>query len=350
MEVTTRFLSEDEYPRWAGLVAASPDGSPYSLPAYLDALCAATGARFRILVAERDAKIVGGIALYERRSRLGSYLSPRLLMYYNGLVLVPHEAKYPSSVSSWQLQTLAALERALSALGLAHIKLRSRSTLADLRMFQSRGWSSVPSYSYVVDISNLAAAWDRVDKNLRRLVTRCTEQGLVLTEDGDFESFHRMHVQTHDRKRAPLYLPRDAFVAFVARLRTEGLARLYHARLPDGRSIASQLVLLGAHPVTHTASAAADAEFLSTGASAFLRWRVFEQLSAEGYRANDLTDAELNPVTHFKSQLGGDLVLNLTVSRPSGVVWRTGEFAGALPMRIKRRVLTIARAARARRP
>lgn len=349
MDVTTRFLAENDYPRWIAGVAASPDGSPYSLPAYLEALCAATGGSFRILAAEHDSKIVGGIALYQRSSRVGTYLSPRYLMYYNGIVLMPHPSKYPSSQTSWQLQVLTALEKALAALGLAHLKIRSRPTLHDVRVFQSRGWSAVPSYSYVVDIADLGAAWQRVDKNQRRLVTRCREQGITLSADDDFESFHRLHVQTHDRKRAPLYLPRDDFKTFVDRLRAQDLCRLYHARLPDGRAIASQLQLLGPHPVTHTVAAAADAAFLSLGASAFLRWQVFEALSAEGYTGNDLTDAELNPVTHFKSQLGGDLMMSLTLSRPAGLAWRAADFAGSAPMRIKRRLLSVVRVVRGTR-
>ena len=75
-------------------------------------------------------------------------------------------------------------------------------------------------------------------------------------------------------------------------------------------------MLLGRHAVCHTVSAAADAAFLKTGASAFLRWRAFEHLSKVGYSGNDLTDAQLNPVTHFKSQFGGNLEMNLVLSRP----------------------------------
>lgn len=344
-EVTTRLLAEDEYPHWSTLVANSPDGSIYSLPDYLDTLCAATGGRYRILVAERDAHIVGGIALYERSSRLGRYVSPRLLLYYNGFVLLPHDTTYPSHRAARQLQTLAALEQALSGLGHAQLRIKSRSTLADMRVFQSQGWSAEPGYSYVVDISDLALAWARMDKNLRRLVARCKEQGLTVTADDDFDAFHRLHVQTHDRKRAPVYLPRDAFRVFIDQLRAKQLCRLYHARLPDGRVVASQLVLLGPHPVSHSVCAASDAEFLTLGASAFLRWQVFEDLARAGYQANDLTDAALNPVTHFKSQLGGDLALSLMVARPASVSWRIGELAASLPMRMKRRMLRIVRPA-----
>ena len=67
--------------------------------------------------------------------------------------------------------------------------------------------------------------------------------------------------------------------------------------------------------VSHTVSAAADADHLRMGATAFLRWKVLESLSALGYKANDLTDAALNPVTHFKSQLGGNLETCLVFER-----------------------------------
>ena len=343
IEVTTRFLAPAEYALWAELVAKSPDGSVYSLPEYLDALCAAAGGRHRVLVAECGGNILGGIALYERPSRFGFFVAPRRLLYYNGIVLRPHETKYPSQRTSQQLQTLSALSRALSRLPYARLRFNSRSTLHDARVFLSQHWSVQPIYTYVVDISDLPAAWARVDKNQRRLIGRCAEQGVVMTIDDDFDPFYRLHEQTHERKGGPLYLPRDAFRVFVERLRAKSMCRLYHARLPDGRVIASQLVLVSAHPVTHTACCGADAEFLNLGASAFLRWKVFEDLAHAGYQANDLTDAELNSVTHFKSQLGGDLALCLEVARPDQLGLRIGEFVGSIPVRVKRRLRRILR-------
>jgi len=339
--VTTRYLAEDEYPEWADRVAGSPDGSVYSLPSYLDALCAATGGRYEVLAAERDGRLVGGIALYRQKSAFGTWVSPRLLLYYNGFVLVPHEAKSPAQCAEWHLNTLAALERALADLPYARLRIKSRSTVTDLRPFAACGWVSWPSWSYVVDVADLAVAWSRVHKDQRRLVERCRERGFYLTQNDDFDAFYRLHLQTHQRKGSPVYLPRDAFHRFVETLQANGLARLYHARLPDGRVAASQLVLTGPHPVTHTVCAAADGEFLRLGASSFLRWSVFEDLARAGYRANDLTDAELNPVTRFKSQLGGDLVLNLQVSRRDHIPFRVGQFGASFPGRVKRRLLPI---------
>jgi hypothetical protein len=315
-DLAVRTLEAAEYPAWDELVARSPEGSIYASPEYLGALCEATGGRFRILVAERGDELVGGIALYEENQRWGTIVSPRLLLYYNGPILRPYDTKYPSQRTARHRETLDALVDALAGHAYARVRLKPRPPLADLRVFQARGWRLAPAYTYVVPIDDLAAQRERVEQNLRRLIDRCSRQGLCFTDDDDFDSFFAMHLQLHQRKGAPLYLPKPAFERWFRRLKAASLIRLFQARLPDGRSVAAQLTLLGRHPVAHTVSAAADAEFLNLGASAYLRWRSFETLAQLGYRGNDLTDASLNPVTHFKSQLGGELQVAFEAQRP----------------------------------
>jgi Acetyltransferase (GNAT) domain len=314
--LSTRILSESDFASWNGLVARSPDGSIYSTPEYLDALCEAAGGTFRILAAEKGNELLGGIALWEQRSDTKVFVTTRLLLYYNGFVLRPYETRYPSQRTARHVEILESLAEGLAGLGYDRIRLRCRSPLADVRALLAKGWSARPQYTYVVPLTDLDALRQRMDQNLRRLVDRCTEQGLSVTEDDDFESFFRLHSQIHDRKGAKLYLPHDAFEGYFRKLKERGLARLFHARLPGGASISTQLVLVGAHPVSHTVSAAADAEHLKLGATAFLRWSVFRRLSELGSVANDLTDAALNPVTHFKAQLGGDLQMCLALESP----------------------------------
>lgn len=328
-EPVARALTPGDYNKWNALVAASPSGSIYSTPDYLETLCAVTGGKFKIIAVEKGQEFLGGIALYEEPSRWGVFVSDRRLLYYNGIVLRDYDTKYPSVKTSRHIEILDLLERAISAMPYASLRIKSRAAVADPRLFMDRGWSVSPAFSYVVNIKDMKAAWERVEQNLRRLVDRCGSQGMQFSDDDDFDSFFRMHAQTHDRKGAPIYLPRDKFRQWFEILRSRNLCKLYHARLPDGRSIAAQLVLTGSHPVTHTVSAAADPEFLKMGANAFLRWRSFETLAALGYAGNDLTDATLNPVTHFKSQLGGDLNTSWVLSRPETRMYRFGRWLQA---------------------
>lgn len=325
-EAKVRFLGEEEHERWARFVASSSAGSLYAIPEYLAALCEATGGSFRVLAAEKGNDLLGGVALYEERSRFGAFVSDRRLLYYNGLVLRDYDTKYPSVRTARQLDTMGLLEAAIRPLPLASVRLKSRSPLADARLFVERGWRAFPSYSYVVPIGRPKEQWERVEQNLRRLVDRCAEAGVTFSEEGDFGAFFRLHAATGERKGAPVYLPEAGFRRYFERLHAKDLARIFEARLPGGSVIASQLVLLGPHKVCHTVAAGADAAHQKLGANAFLRWRAFEALGARGYEANDLTDASLNPVTHFKSQLGGNLELGWVFQSPETRAFRFGRW------------------------
>jgi hypothetical protein len=250
--------------------------------------------------------LFGGVGLYEEVGRFGRFVSPRLLLYYNGPVLRRHEVKYPSEQTARHLKTLAAIEHEVSRSDYAFVALKPRAVVSDVRPFLSKGWSATHGYSYVVTISDLEEARARIEQNLRRLIDRCSRSEFTFTEDDDFDSFFALHSMTMERVDFQVYLPTAAFRVYYQTLARQGLARLFFARLPDGRAVATQLVLLG-HPVTHTVCAGADPAHMKSGVTAFLRWKTFERLNALGHAANDLTDASLNAVTHFKSQLGGDL-------------------------------------------
>lgn len=330
-KLSTLILDESAYPEWIDLVEQSSSGSIYSRPDYLDILCGAAGGRFRVLGVYQGEQLQAGIGLYESEAAGGLVLSNRLLLYYNSIVMRDYESRYPSERTSKTLAILSAVEQFLVNAGYAHTVIHCRHTITDLRPFLSNGWSVRPSYSYIVWIDDIEQAFGRVEQNLRRLIRRSEQNGLTLSEDDDFDSFFGLHYQTHERKGAPVYLPRDKYRRYVERLRSSGLGRLYHIRLPSGKSVASQLVLLGDHPVTHTVCAGADPEYMKLGTTPFLRWKVLESLAADGYYGNDLTDATLNEVTRFKSQLGGELVTNNVLSLPDTAGYalrrRLGRFA-----------------------
>jgi hypothetical protein len=338
-----RVVRETEYPEWNQLVVDGIGGSIYSTPEYLDIICSATGASFRILGAYRGDELVGGVGLYETNSAVGRIVSNRLLLYYNGIVLREYDTRYPSERTSRHLVTMDALERRLASSGYVHLLFHNRADIADLRPFVSNGWVARPSYTYVVDITDISETWNRIEQNQRRLIKRCESEGATITDDDDFDAFFALHYQTHERKGAPLYLPKDSFTRYFERLRQANLVRLFGVRLADGKMIAGQLVLLGKHPVCHTVCAGAEPDYLKIGSTPFLRWKAFEKLSAMGYEGNDLTDAALNPVTRFKSQLGGQLEMGFVLSRPDSFGYRIYEGSRQLKWRSASVVRSLAR-------
>jgi len=346
-ELRADFLSESDYSAWRCFVDQSPSGSIYSYPEYLDALCRVGGGSFRILAILKGEEILGGVGLYERRSMGGRILSNRLLLYYNGIVLREYTSKYPSENTSRTLAILTALEEAISGLGFDFALLQTRHPVTDLRPFVAKGWRARPNFSFVMGLEDLDGTFKRIEQNQRRLIRRCEEEGVSFCTDDDFDAFYEMHRGTHERKGSPIYLPKVDFRRYFDLLASQGLCRLYHARLDGGRAVASQLVLLGGHPTTHTVSTGADPEFAKLGTNPFLRWKACEALTSEGYLGNDLTDAALNKVSRFKSQLGPDLVVNsiLTASETirfrswlalSGAAYRARRILGGAYRRVTR--------------
>jgi hypothetical protein len=260
--------------------------------------------------------MAGGVSLYEIDSRHGVQVAPRNLLSYNGIVLRRYQTKYPSQQSARHIKIMSGLVGAFSQSGYARVTLNCRSSIVDLRPFLAAGWSASPYYTYIVPVADPSLLWERIEQNLRRLIQRCEKDGITACGDEDFDAFYRLHAITMRRKGRPPYLPEPAFRMYFKALREADLCRMFHARLPDGRPIATQLILLGPGPITHTVTAASDPEYLQTGVNAFLRWKSFKAVSEMGYSGNDLTGAGLTPVTHFKSQLGGDLHMFLVLNSP----------------------------------
>lgn len=320
-----RRLQGKEFDEWVKLVSCSPDGCIFSLPSYLEILCRAAGGRYSVLGAWDGDEMAGGVAVHEVESRYGLQVSPRHLLTYNSLVLRRYPTKYPSQRTARHLKVLSGMVQAFAQSGYARITLNCRSSITDLRPFLSAGWTASPNYTYVVPISDPTVLWGRMEQNLRRLVRRCEEDGMTVSQGEDFDSFYRLHAGTMRRKGRTAYLPEPMFRQFIGDLRKSDLCRLFHAHLPDGHPIATQLVLLGPGAVSHTVAAACDPEYLSSGVNAFLRWKTFLEISKLGYSGNDLTGAGLTPVTHFKSQLGGDLSMFLSLKSPDTLRSRLQE-------------------------
>jgi hypothetical protein len=321
-DLQVRPLTESDYDAWLRLISTAPSGSIYASPDYLSILCQVTGAKFSIVGVFKGTELLGGMPLYESRSRIGTVAANRLLLYYHSPVIREYATTYPSERTSRQLAIMQSLVTYFKDQPLAHLLLHVRHPISDVRPFLQAGWSVRPNFSYIVSIADLNAAWGKIEQNLRRLVDRADANGIVMTEDDDFDSFYRLHLDTHKRKGAPLYLQPKPFEKYYQLLREKKLGQLFQARTSDGLVIATQLVLLGPNPVCHIVCAAADAESLSLGTTPFLRWKAFQVLAKMGYKGVDLTDAALNDVTRFKSQLGGELVTNWVVVRPETAKYR----------------------------
>ncbi|BAQ61778.1 predicted protein [Geminocystis sp. NIES-3708] len=323
-QLTTRFLSENEYEKWTKFVCESPTGSVYSLPEYLEILCTVTGDRFRILAVFQGNELVGGIALYEtwKFFSLVAVACPRLLLSYHSPVLRAYESNYPSHIRSKYTAILRALIDKLSTLPYVYLNLTIFYLINDMRLFLEVGWEVSPVYGYMVSLKDTQQIWQKMEQNFRRLVNRGIKNGFVFTEDDDFDSFYKWHLEASQRKNFSLYLPEDKYRQYFELLREKNLCKLHQVRLDNGKSIGAFLILTSSHPVSHTVCTGSDVNYLNLGSIPFLRWKSFERLAELGYESNNLTGASLNQVKDFKNQIGGELITNWIVIKPPHFSYR----------------------------
>lgn len=317
-----KYLTVDEYDQWDQFVDRSPEGGIYSTSYYLQALCAAAGTQFSILTLWKGTEIVAGIGLHYQESCFGRIVKPRGLLYYNGFVLRPCKTRYPSKATSQRMHLMEPLLYELESDLYAEVTLSHRSPLTDMRLFCWHTWLVYPQYTYIVPIEDMDALWQRTDQNLRRLVNRCNKQGLRYGMVDDFKSFYRLHKETYARRNLEPYFSFERFSNLYQTLLQHNCVQMYAVWMPDGEIAAMQIVLSSGHNVSHTWSAATDSRFLRAGASALLRWKVFEDQQARGFTHNDLTDAMQPDVARFKGQLGADLVPFYVATRTNSTLMR----------------------------
>jgi hypothetical protein len=318
-------LNKDQFDQWDRFVDQSCQGSVYSKSIFLQALSEAGRTDFEILSVWKGQEIMGGVGLHYRESRFGRIVHPRGLLYYNGLVLKKFDSRYPSKLTYKHIGIVEALLDTLRETPFAAVELSNRAALTDARAFIWSGWSTWVQYTYEVPIFNLDQLWEKTEQNIRRLITRCKQSGMRMHSSDEFELFFELHKASYARKHLGPYLPLDRFKKLYEILCSHDYAQLFFILSPEGKPLAAQIVLFSDHPVTHTWAAGADPEALSTGASALLRWEVFQELSRRGYTHNDLTDAMNISVAKFKSQFGGDLVPCFVASRVNSKAMKTYE-------------------------
>jgi hypothetical protein len=314
-QISIRYLEPSEYERWDHFVDTTRLGTIYSQSFFLSALCQAFGTNFRILAAFKNDELVGGIGLHYRPSKYGNMVHIRPLLYYNGLVISDFESKYPSITSTRQTEVVRAILDELGGGQFASTEISSTYSFNDFRPFVDRGWTIWPRYTYIVPIADLEKQWEHAEQNIRRLISRCERDGMKLELSDDMDAFYSMNKETYERKGVKPYASRDTFTQLYCSLKERNACQIYFAVTPDGQRAAGEIVLFTQHPVTHTWMAGSNSNFLQSGASAFLRWKAFEDLSRRGYKYNDLTDAMIGKVAKFKSQFGGSLESSFVMYR-----------------------------------
>lgn len=302
-----RFLDPEQEPvrqAWADLVTHSAQRTPFSTPAYAEALQETLGLAYRLAGVYEGETLAAGVLLYERP--LGLYrraLVPPLTPYTPVLL---REGLREADVHARRspLDALASLLAGRYHYAALHL----HPSLTDVRAFQWAGWTVRPLFTYRQALTGEAGLRRSASRNVRRLARN--DRWHVAEAPDALEAFLRLGNASFGRQRRALPVPAERLRRLTARLVASGMARLFTAEhreegvggalvvLRDGETAYDWFV--GSHPGP---------------ARTRLTYDVLTVLHAEGVRCYDFGGANTPPFAEFKRRFGGALTPYYRVER-----------------------------------
>ena len=308
-------LAPDD-PAWRRLTAEAVGATPVHDPVVSHVAALTSGCHPSTLGAWRDGRLVGGISVVVDEH---GDVWPRSLAPYNGPLVAPtptsHAAtrhRHESAVAGALLDELAARHRSVT------LRLRPRSI--DVRRIVQSGWTLTSTFTYEIPVVDLDRAWHGIDDNRRRLIRRAERLGCTVREIGEFsqsavDEVNRLHLMMRDGYRSSTDLDVDGWREALHPLFDAGLARLFTVSDSDG-SVVAFVLSTGTRPVSTLLATGADPTRLESGAGALLRWRMLQELSADGVETVDMNGARTGPEGRFKASFGGELVDRWELTSP----------------------------------
>lgn len=293
----------DDLELWDRFVAESPQGTVFSSSAWLTACARAQVGKLRIQGVWKNGELVAGVSCLRRRRGPLVRLSTPALTPYGGFLYRPDPGKRHSEAESFNNECADILIGRLGA-GVGHAFLVHSPGFGDIRPFTWGGWRTGVRYTYVLDITDTDALWDKIERRVRTVI-RNAEKSLTLggpVETADFIELYR-HIYRDRRRDEPI--PSSLVAEQVDAALGHDFAEMRTVRDDAGRVISSMVLVQDAETVYAWLSGSIPGEN-SSGAFSLLFWDAVERYRGR-CRYLDMVGANIPSIAFFKKGFGGTL-------------------------------------------
>jgi hypothetical protein len=303
MPDTYEILAVEDPASWDEFVRQAVGGSVFATRTWLDCASAAAGGEIHCYGCYKNGRIVAGISGLAQRRKGLKHLTTPVLTPHGGLLCTPIPSKGPAKLEAeWNRASGLLVEYLHKTFD--YIQLSHTPSVKDVREFTWAGWEARVRYTYQMDLSDLEALWERVERRTRTVIRKAERNGFQVRSTDDVELFRHQYelIYAHQETRAPV---EAALVQrFVERASQAGLTQIFLVESSTG-AVASMVVFVRGFGTLYAWQAGADPAFNNTGALSLLYWKLFEQTP---YKKFDFVGANIPAIAFFKRGFGGDLV------------------------------------------
>jgi hypothetical protein len=301
MSTDVRMLDVAEYDTWDRFVSESPQGTLFHKSSWL----AASGEPVAIYGYFVDQKLRAGLPVVRKRGFAGVGVAGHpWLTPYLGPIFSPNQAKYVKRLAVEKKIGRALASQIASDFHVA--KLKFSPGVADLQPFLWEGFSSGVRYTYILDISNLDDAWQRMDDKCRNDIRRSEKDGVHIIPADSFDQVLTLVEKTFERQGQQAAF-RAVAASYNRLLEQKKQCQGFLAKNADAKLIAVVYIvwdekrsyyLLGGY----------DSENSHHGASAAAMWQAIKFTKEQlGLQEFDFEGSMIEPVEQFFRGFGGRL-------------------------------------------
>lgn len=262
--IIIRYLNDNELEKWDEFVEESPHGNIFNKSYWLRKV--SNG--FKILIAEENNKIVGGIALPSMYSKL--YKAPKLTPQLGVVLFNPDKKQKYCSVLSKEMDITEELINNLPKFKQFNYNFSYNYT--NFLPFIWNGFDVNIKYTYVIeDLTDLEKVYSNFDYNVKSMIKRANKNNLKLTDEFGIKEFYEINKKTFDRQNIEMPYTLDFLMELDNTLNEKGNSKIFFA-LNDNNEIIAGAYILYDDNCAYYLMGGADPEFRNTGAQTFLIW------------------------------------------------------------------------------
>ncbi len=303
---------------WDEFVRQAVGGSIFATHTWLDCARHTAGGEVHCYGCYKNGHLLAGVSgLAQNRKGLKQLKTP-LLTPHGGLICAPIPSKGPAKLEAEWNRAAGLLVQHLNGL-YDHVQLAHTPAIKDVREFIWAGWEERVRYTYQMDLSDLDALWERVERRTRTVIRKAEKSGFRMRPTDDLELFRRQYELIYTRQDNKAPVDSDLVQRFVERTSQAGLAHTFLVESPAG-AVASMVVFVHGFNTVYAWLAGADPAFNSSGALSLLYWKFFARTPLKKF---DFVGANIPTVAFFKRGFGGDLVPYFVVEGYKNALVRT---------------------------
>jgi lipid II:glycine glycyltransferase (peptidoglycan interpeptide bridge formation enzyme) len=334
-DLSIRTLTESEYPAWDSFVSSSPQGTIFNTSIWASIIREVFGIQHTIYGILEGDQLVGGISLFHKK-KAGLNVVTRLpLTPYNGILFHPPDGEKSQKTSTEHQEIVRSLlERLEKEFKFIHLVLHP--SVCDMRPFLWRHWHTLPQYTHVNSLSDLAQTWTLLSSSLRRKISRAEENQIKILEKDDPTLLLKFQEMSYAKAGLKPVLPLPVFKRYCEAVGRAKLLRIYSAVDAEANVHAERAVIVH-NDHAYDWIAGTNLQIEDEHANQLLVWEILKRLSAEGAQTFDFLGANTPSVTEFKRGFGGKFACYFEVRYFSSPLVRALDSLNQWRIRLKRK-------------